>query len=115
MNVGKMTDARDHDFTTFFSLRLFMSSIRPRRRASTNGPFLTERDIGFLLPYLRCRERTMSRPVVLDLRALAHVPGTAGLAKVLVVVVEVADLADGGHAAHRHAPHLAGRQADGGE
>ena len=29
----------------------------------------------------------------------AHVPGAAGLADVLVLVVEVADLADGGHAA----------------
>src|SRR2546425_6016185 len=50
MKVGKMTDARDHDLTTFFSLRLFISSIRPRRRASMNGPFLTERDIDSYLP-----------------------------------------------------------------
>src|SRR6188508_250803 len=42
-----------------------------------------------------------------DLRALAQVPGTAGLAEILVLVVEVADLADGGHA-----PHLARRHAD---
>ena len=69
MNVGKMTDARDQVLTTFFSLRLFISSIRPRSRASTNGPFLSDRDIGFLLPcYLRCRERTMSRPVVFERR-----------------------------------------------
>src|SRR6478752_3968325 len=47
-----------------------------------------------------------------DLGPLAHVPGAPGLAEVLVLVVEVADLADGGHAAHRHAAHLAGRQAD---
>src|SRR4249919_896520 len=50
-----------------------------------------------------------------DLRALAHVPGAAGLAEVLVLVVEVADLANSGHALHRHAPHLAGREAHGGE
>src|SRR4029077_10100948 len=50
-----------------------------------------------------------------DLRALAEVPGTAGLAEVLVLVIEVADLADGGHAAHRHAAHLTRRQANGGE
>ena len=50
MNVGKMTDARDQVLTTFFSLRLFISSIRPRRRASTKGPFLMERDIGSYLP-----------------------------------------------------------------
>src|SRR6476620_7541087 len=45
-----------------------------------------------------------------DLRALAHVPGAAGLAKVLVVVVQVADLADGGHAEHREATHLNRRE-----
>src|SRR6478736_9891982 len=50
-----------------------------------------------------------------DLGPLAHVPGTAGLAEVLVLVVEVADLADGGHALHRDASHLARRQPDGGE
>src|SRR5688572_8656291 len=49
-----------------------------------------------------------------DLRALAHVPGSAGLSEVLVLVVEVADLADGGHAAHRDAAHLARWHADGG-
>src|SRR6476646_11299616 len=50
-----------------------------------------------------------------DLRTLAEVPGAAGLAEVLVLVVEVADLADGGHAAHRHAAHLARREPDGRE
>src|SRR6476620_7539178 len=50
-----------------------------------------------------------------DFGPLAHVPGAAGLAEVLVLVVEVADLADGGHALHRDAPHLARRQPDGGE
>src|SRR6187401_1962215 len=47
-----------------------------------------------------------------DLGPLAHVPGAAGLAEILVLVVEVADLADGGHATHRDAPHLARRHAD---
>src|ERR1019366_10273292 len=45
MKSGKMTEARDQVWTTRFSLRLFMSWTRPSRRASTNGPFLTERDI----------------------------------------------------------------------
>src|SRR6188472_1513588 len=48
-----------------------------------------------------------------DLGPLTHVPGAAGLAEVLVLVVEVADLADGGHAAHRDAAHLAGWHPDG--
>src|SRR5687768_16681551 len=143
MNVGKMTDARDHVLTTFFSLRLFISSIRPLRRTSTNGPFLMERDID---PYLllampraddqasgrlgppgavahrglapRGLGRHPGRGLALatavrmvtrihddpaDLRALAHVPGAAGLAKVLVLVIEVAHLADRGHARHRDA------------
>src|SRR5258706_11837143 len=47
-----------------------------------------------------------------DLRALAHVAGATGLAEVLVLVVEVADLADRGHAAERDATHLAGRHPD---
>src|SRR5436190_2839164 len=47
-----------------------------------------------------------------DLRPLAEVPGAAGLAEVLVLVLEVADLADRGHAARTPAAHLAGREAD---
>src|SRR5512146_1925445 len=50
-----------------------------------------------------------------DLGPLAQVTGAARLAEVLVLVVEVADLADRGHAAERHAPHLARWQPDGGE
>src|SRR5690348_9721034 len=147
MNVGKITDARDQVFTTFFSLRLFISSIRPRRRASTNGPFLMERDIDpyLLLAMPRADDETSGRlgpPGAIahgglaprglgrhpgrglalatavrmvtrvhdhpaDLRALAHVPGAAGLAEVLVLVIEVADLAHGRHAARRDAAHLA--------
>src|SRR5213593_3712059 len=47
-----------------------------------------------------------------DLRSLAHVAGPAGLAKVLVLVVEVADLADRGHALDADPADLAGRQPD---
>src|SRR4051794_17920168 len=47
-----------------------------------------------------------------DLRSLTHVAGPAGLAEVLVLVIEVADLADRGHAAHRDAAHLARRHPD---
>src|SRR5215218_11106781 len=41
----------------------------------------------------------------------AHVTRATGLAQVLVLVVEVAHLADRRHAAHAHAPDLARRQA----
>ena len=41
----------------------------------------------------------------------AHVPRAAGLADALVLVIEVADLADGGHAAHVDATDLARRHA----
>ncbi len=69
MNSGKITDARDQVLTTFFSLRLFISVTRPRSRASTNGPFLTDRDMLVSPPrYLRCLDRTMSRPDVLFTR-----------------------------------------------
>src|SRR5664280_948846 len=62
MKSGKTTDARDHVRTIFRSLFLFISWTRPRSRASTNGPFLTERDMLRLLRYaLRCRDRTMRR------------------------------------------------------
>src|SRR5919201_1164366 len=47
-----------------------------------------------------------------DLRPLAEVPGAAGLAEVLVLVLEVTDLADRGHAASAAPTHLAGREAD---
>ena len=48
------------------------------------------------------------------LRPAAHVARAPGLADVLVLVVQVAHLADGGHALDAHAAHLARRQADGG-
>src|SRR5688572_21180727 len=157
MKVGKMTDARDQVLTTFFSLRLFISSMRPRRRASMKGPFLTERDIDSYLPALaamprpdddasgclgppgavahgglapRCLGRHPRRGLALatavrmvtrvhddasDLGPLAHVPGSPGLSEVLVLVVEVADLADRRHALDADATDLARRQADLGE
>jgi len=40
------------------------------------------------------------------------VPRTAGLAEALVLVIDVAHLADGGHAAHVHATDLPGGQPD---
>src|SRR5450759_5606555 len=49
MKSGKTTDARDHVRTIFRSFFLFISWTRPRSRASTNGPFLTERDMLLLL------------------------------------------------------------------
>src|SRR3954454_3781317 len=50
-----------------------------------------------------------------DFRPLAHVTSAAGLAEVLVLVFEVADLADRGHAADRDPAHLARRHPDGRE
>src|SRR5918998_4036150 len=147
MNVGKITDARDQVLTTRRSFRRFISSMRPRRRASTNGPFLTDRDMLSYLPLLpaprtddepsgrlrapgavahrglapRRLGRHPRRGLALaaavrmvarvhddapDLGPATHVPGAAGLAEVLVLVVEVAHLADCGHAAERDPTHL---------
>ena len=44
---GKMTLARDQVLSTLRSFLLFISSMRPSRRASTNGPFFRERLIEF--------------------------------------------------------------------
>src|SRR4051794_32444480 len=152
MNVGKMTDARDQVFTTRFSLRRFISSIRPWSRGSMNGPFLIDRDMlsSPLLPVARSDDQSsgrLRRPGAVahgrlaprrlrrharrrlalattvgmvarvhddaaDLRSLAHVAGPTGLAEVLVLVVEVADLADGGHALDADPTDLARRQTD---
>ncbi len=60
MKDGKITDARDQVLTTFFSLFLFISSMRPSSRGSMNGPFLMDRDIFRLPCYFRCLERTIS-------------------------------------------------------
>src|SRR3954447_23411846 len=147
MNDGKMTEARDQGLMTLRSLRLFISSIRPRSRGSMNGPFLIERDMpgGPLLPVSRADDQSPGRlrpagPIAhrrlaprglgrhprrglalaaavrmvtrvhddaSDLGPLAHVPGATGLAEVLVLVVEVADLANGGHALDAHPANLA--------
>src|SRR6185503_11478768 len=133
MNDGKITDARDQVLTTFFSLFLFICSMRPSRRGSMNGPFLIDRDISSPSPLLpapraddqragpgaagavahgglapRRLRRHAGRGLALaaamwmvtrihddapDLRSLAHVAGAAGLAEVLVLVVQVAHLA----------------------
>src|SRR4051812_3543017 len=45
-----------------------------------------------------------------DFRPPAHVAGPTGLAEVLVLVIEVADLADRRHAANAHAADFARRQ-----
>src|SRR5215218_1215581 len=52
MNDGKITDARDHVLTTFFSFFLFICSMRPSRRGSMNGPFLIDRDMSSQPPLL---------------------------------------------------------------
>src|SRR5271154_3763317 len=45
---GKIVERRDHVFTTFFSFRVFNASTFSCRWLSINGPFLSERGIGFL-------------------------------------------------------------------
>src|SRR4051812_19244979 len=50
-----------------------------------------------------------------DLRSLAQMTGPPGLAEILVLVIEVADLAHGGHAPDRDPAHLARRHPDGRE
>src|SRR5687767_1691094 len=150
---GKITLARDQVFRTLRSLRLFISSMRPSRRASTNGPFLMERLIYRLLtPSVPTSDDQLAALVLLDAgsqahgrlaplglrrhagrllalattvrmvarvhrrsahgRAPAHVAGTSRLADLLVLVVQVAHLADGRHALDAHAAHLVGRQPD---
>src|SRR5690242_19570484 len=47
-----------------------------------------------------------------DLGPLAEMAGATRLAEVLVLVIEVADLADGRHAPQAHPAHLTGRQTD---
>src|SRR4026209_684239 len=70
---GKITLARDQVFRTFRSLRLFMSSMRPSRRASTNGPFLTERLLYRLLtPSVPTADDQLVAPVFLDAGAQAY-------------------------------------------
>src|SRR5438270_12677984 len=45
---GTIVDRRDHVLRIFFSPPLFICSIRPSKRASTNGPLDTER--GMIVP-----------------------------------------------------------------
>ena len=47
-----------------------------------------------------------------NLRSPAHVALAAGLTDLLVGVVDVTDLTDGGHAVHRNVAHFGGGQAD---
>src|SRR5262245_54650256 len=72
MNDGKITDARDHVLTTFFSFFLFICSMRPSRRGSMNGPFLIDRDISSPSPLLPA-PRTDDQPIrARPTRAVAH-------------------------------------------
>src|ERR1700730_17798940 len=76
---GTILDRRCHVFTTFFSFRALSASTLFRRGASTNGPFFSERPIGFLpcsfsQPYrlraysstrrilIHCARRTLRKP-----------------------------------------------------
>src|SRR5687767_7841273 len=70
---GKITLARDQVFRTLRSLRLFISSMRPSRRASTNGPFLMERLIYRLLtPSVPTADDQLAALVLLGSGAQAH-------------------------------------------
>src|SRR5258705_16495 len=59
---GMIVDLRDQVFSTFFSNRRFISSMRLRSEASTNGPFLMLLAMAYFL------RRTMYLPVRLLLR-----------------------------------------------
>src|SRR3990172_1605568 len=56
-----MTDARDQVLTTLRSFFLFIVSMRPNSRASTNGPFLT--DLLIVRSPLLAVPRTDDQPV----------------------------------------------------
>src|SRR5690606_23647029 len=58
MNSGRMVERRDQVLIGFFSLPPTAASTFLSRCASTNGPFLIERDIVFA-PYLRLRRETI--------------------------------------------------------
>src|SRR5919198_5785338 len=72
MNDGKITDARDHVLTTFFSFFLFICSMRPSRRGSMNGPFLIDRDISSPSPLLPAPRADDQRVGARPPRAIAH-------------------------------------------
>src|ERR1035437_2846388 len=156
MKSGNMTDARDQVLTTFFSLRLFIVWTRPRSRDSTNGPFLTERDMplssALRLAVTRADDESARRLLAktraiahgrlapprlrrharrglafaaavrmvsrvhyhaADFGPLAHMPCASRLAQVLILVIEIGDLADGGHATEADSTNLARRKPDG--
>src|SRR3546814_14239341 len=81
MNSGRMVERRDQVLIGFFSLPSTAASTFLIRCASTNGPFLIERDMLFA-PYLRLRRWTIMLLVRLLRRVfktLAGVPhGLAG-------------------------------------
>src|SRR5581483_765791 len=52
-NSGRMVDRRDHVRTTFFSLAAASTATFASRCVSVNGPFLTERPIGYLFLLFR--------------------------------------------------------------
>ena len=151
MNVGKITDARDQVLTTFFSLRLFISSMTEEAGLDERALLDGTGHLLYLPAYADAAADDeasggLRPPGAIAHRGLAHgvlggmpvgdlpspppcgwsrgfmttprtsdrwpMPGAPGLAEVLVLVVEVADLADRGHAAHQDAAHLAGRHAD---
>src|SRR5690625_72891 len=68
MNSGRMVERRDHVRIGLLSLPSMAASTLSRRWASTNGPFLIERDIVFAL-YLRLRRDT----IMLSVRLLRRV------------------------------------------
>ena len=51
-HLGEIVDGRDHVRSTRLSFVLFISSMRPNSRMSTNGPFFDDRDI--LGPFTSC-------------------------------------------------------------
>src|SRR5919197_1343307 len=89
---GVMVERRDQVFTTFFSPDSSIARTFFARCVSTNGPFLTERAIRSLLAHLP---------------SLPEPADAAGLAVGDVLVLEVADLPDGGAAGEAHAAELA--------
>src|SRR5687768_7634292 len=95
------------------ALVLLDAGAQAHRRAAPHG---LRRHAGRLLALataVRMVARVHRRAT--HLRPSAHVARATGLADLLVLVVEVAHLADGRHALDAHAAHLVRRQPDGGE
>src|SRR5690606_28451171 len=69
MNSGRMVERRDQVLIGFLPFSSIEASTFLIRCASTNGPFLIERDIWFA-PYLRLRRETIILSVRLLLRVL---------------------------------------------